>query len=155
MDALALSITDRLGPKELADMKVLLSTLSSKIGSMVLFGVVRTDKPFSEWTASDQGDALSRLRTSRFVIKRKAFYGLKRLICGLALSFVDDTKKNPYWGAMAYPGPTSDAHENAEKAFDVEKFGSIINDKVLEAKEDFGFDCIVVGSGAGNLNLYA
>lgn len=147
MHALVLVLTAKLNTAELSDIKLLLTALSTTLGSMLLFATISTT-PFSGWEASDQAEALNRLRTSRLVDKRKAFNGLKRLICGLALSFVDDTGKNPFWQAIQYPGPLPDAKKFATNKCDAENPNAFVNKSDIE-RNDIEFDCIVVGSGAG------
>ena len=147
MDSLILALTTKLSSAELSEVRLLLTALSTTLGSVLLFATATTS-PFSSWNTSDRSKALNKLRTSRLVDKRKAFNGLKRLICGLALSFIDETGNNPFWAAMGYPGPLKDSEKILKTRYPSESPNSFVNLSDLQNNQ-LEFDCIVVGSGAG------
>ena len=79
------------------------------------------------------------------MLKRMAFSSLKRLICGLAYSFLQkDLRTNPFWNEMGYPGPPSVDSSQVTPDFDTDQaFVTISENTTLE------YDVVIVGSGAG------
>jgi len=145
MDALTLAIQVKLDASERMQMKILLLTLSNSLGSSLLFQIPATT-PFTHWNTPEQTRALAKLQHSPIMLKQKTFSSLKRLICGLAYSHVKtDTNMNPFWKAMAYPGPPTLSVEPATKPdFNVDQaFMQITHDTTLN------YNVVIVGSGAG------
>mmetsp|Transcript_10605 Transcript_10605/g.14966 ORF Transcript_10605/g.14966 Transcript_10605/m.14966 type:complete len:949 (+) Transcript_10605:19-2865(+) len=92
-------------------------------------------KNFSQWTLDERIAALQDMRDSRFETRRAIFTGLKRLICGLAFTYltlteedindriknVSPMKINPFWEAMSYPGPIHWYHRSMKDTTKDEK----------------------------------
>lgn len=143
MDALTQAIQVKLDAKERLELKLLLFTLSNTLGSSLLFQIPAIS-PFTDWNTSDQTRALQKLQHSSITLKRSAFSGLKRLICGLAFSFVQTkTEVNPFWKAMQYPGPPPPV-KNRKPDFGHGAFVDVSKDDTT-----LTYDVVVVGSGAG------
>ena len=52
---------------------------------------------------------LTSMATNSVGKRREAFNGLKRFILGTAMSYIDpDTRDNPLWESLGYPGPPFD-----------------------------------------------
>lgn len=154
MDALQLTITTKLEKKEKEDIKMLLTVLSTTVGSMLVTGKVSA-QPFSAWETSMQSEALNSLKLSSIALKRCAFSGLKRLICGLALSFVnEDTNTNPFWEGIDYPGPLINITEGGTKKrvkeelnmYDFMGQGAVIDTSALKEQETIEYDCVIIVS---------
>ena len=169
---LTLVITTKLDTTERIKLTLLLYLLNSVSGTFLIFGSFKNllrFRPFSKWTLSDRTRALQGMRDSNIEIKRAAFSGLKRLICGLALTFTSqeetDRKEvnqlNPFWEAMSYPGPIHfNTREDKDKLLrDVSGHGVFSSESAPAdnpfisppkgAHETLTFDVIIVGSGAG------
>jgi choline dehydrogenase-like flavoprotein len=145
IDALTLAIQLKLNDFERLQMKLLLTTLSTTLGSALLFQIPTTTS-FIEWNAEHQSRALQKLQHSPITLKRMAFSSLKRLICGLAYSFIQkDSRTNPFWNAMNYPGPPSIEPGDVQPDFDSDQaFVTVSNDAMT-----LEYDVVIVGSGAG------
>ena len=141
--ALTEAIQVKLNSTERMQLKLFLTALSNTVASSIVFGIPSTT-PFSQWSASEQTRALQKLQHGRLTLHRNAFSGVKRLVCGLAFSFVNsETNRNPFWKAMEYPGPPP-AVKNIKPDFDTGRaFLEINQDATLE------YDVVIVGSGAG------
>lgn len=81
----------------------LLTALSTALGTSAIFGVW-TVHALAEWPVPERAKLLQRAQYSNFAVRRQAFQGLKRFLCGLAFSYTNDSGKNPFWEAMGYPG---------------------------------------------------
>ena len=108
---------------ERLEIKLLLTALSTAVGSALLIPCPPYTVAFSSRTYAQREAALNALSTSMLPPRRKAFNALKRLILGLAASHTDpDAEKegqgagagagagagsymNPFWSAAGYPGP--------------------------------------------------
>lgn len=90
----------------------LLTALSTAWGTAALCGGVGRFAALAEWPVSARSELLRSLQYSRFRMRRRAFAGVKRLLCGLAFSYTTPTtheaagpqQPNPFWEAMGYPG---------------------------------------------------
>lgn len=161
MTVLENAIQTKLSSTESHLLKLLLNIMSSVLGSMLLFGRLSI-RPFSQWSVSTQTAALKKLQTSPIQTKRKAFNGLKRLICGIAFSYVPEqamlghsSTGNPFWKAMGYPGPPQWSISPTKDAKRIKKGLSrnvqSIEKSLLNISEDVVLDCdvVIIGSGAG------
>ena len=114
------AIQEKLDPAKRSDTCLLLDILSSAIGCWLLFfpsvDLVPSGHPFAEWDREKRQMALKSLQQSSMWRKRMVFNGLKRLICGIAMSYVPENEtsngadsvrhmRNPFWAAMGYGGP--------------------------------------------------
>jgi len=152
-----------LDESKIVETKVLLSTLSTSVGTVILFGsglLAFPDRSLEERTQN-----LLDLMTSRFETKRKVFVGLKRLILGLAYSYLSEDGENDYWGSIEYEGPPivkekDKAHvEKLSGAFDGHFINSHLGDlhstQSRSSKSDsklpsvLVYDYVIIGSGAG------
>jgi len=167
--ALLNAIDKRLDPVKRSEISFLLNLLSSPMGSWLFFfpyaGLVppfaSSYLSFAEWSREKRQVALKSLQQSHLWQKRMVFNGLKRLIAGIALTFVpestngnsEDLRKNPFWSAMGYSGPyhwgiTAELDEqmiqNDTASADISlKKEAFINCSPLIELE---FDCIVIVS---------
>lgn len=132
IEAVCTAILEKIPPDVRANLLLLLRVMSNPLGcSALLCSPCAT--AFASWSLEDRVFALQRLRDSPLGKHREAFCGLKRLLCGLAFSYVvdddnrnnqdsDDDKNNsedetgtpptrepwklnPYWEHMSYSGP--------------------------------------------------
>lgn len=169
MNAVELAITEKLSAADNFKMKALLSTLSTAIGTSLVFGVV-TQHPFVEWPVSERTMLLSALQTSQQPLKRAIFSASKRLIAGLAYTYVreDDhgaalagsnAKTNPFWEYMGYPGPPQQQLQFKNKrdkndfrlAERATKKQRAVKESILSIDPnttEIECDVVVVGSGA-------
>jgi choline dehydrogenase-like flavoprotein len=135
------TITTKLSATESKKLKFLLLLLSNAVGSSVLFQRPSTTA-FSGWPRSEQTRALQNLQHSCVTQKREIFSGLKRLICGLAFSYIpSNATRNPFWDAMEYPGPPPNMKKEA--GLDPAALFQVTEDTMLD------YDIVIVGSGAG------
>jgi len=161
MAALETSIFDKVSGQESQLLRMLLSILSTMLGTMLIFGILQplwTFKSFAEYSTDEQSALLQSLKASTFQEKRKIFNGLKRLICGLAYSFVPGDgsgRGNPFWSAIGYPGPPQ-RNLSKEEDEDRMKEGAKIDFRsmagvLLDVQGDMElqFDVVIVGSGCG------
>eukprot|EP00586_Coscinodiscus_wailesii_P018901 CAMPEP_0172513800 /NCGR_PEP_ID=MMETSP1066-20121228/255483_1 /TAXON_ID=671091 /ORGANISM="Coscinodiscus wailesii, Strain CCMP2513" /LENGTH=344 /DNA_ID=CAMNT_0013294215 /DNA_START=51 /DNA_END=1082 /DNA_ORIENTATION=+ len=109
ISVLVTAINVKLTPKDRREVKIVLWLLSTWIGTLLIFWRFSGGwRSFGDWTWEERTRGLESLRRSRFGARRGLANGLKRLICGLAYSFVEDEDgggSNPYWAGMNYPGP--------------------------------------------------
>mmetsp|Transcript_21372 Transcript_21372/g.46576 ORF Transcript_21372/g.46576 Transcript_21372/m.46576 type:complete len:313 (+) Transcript_21372:59-997(+) len=175
VEAICTAILIKLPPSVRSNLLFLLKLLSNPIGTSLVLCYPCTSN-FAAWNLEDRVWALQRLRDSRLDKHREAFCGLKRLLCGVAMSYVDTTddgcdgikgKKqpwelNPYWEAMSYGGPIHsyvppkrDAELIQEGiTFDFEKHDAILDvddilDTTASGEKILTYDVVIVGSGCG------
>ncbi|XRB08568.1 long-chain-alcohol oxidase [Pycnococcus provasolii] len=122
---------------ERRDLFILLYLLSTALGTCVITTSV-VCKPFAKLNQQQRTKLLRRMATSPFPTQRKAFLALKRLMCGVATSFLDNQGSNPLARNLyGYPG------------------SSCINKLTPAPKVTFATswrrtcDVVIVGSGAG------
>lgn len=159
--ALQECILTKLHPEETYKITTLLSLLSTTLGSVIIFGDIFRVSPFVDWNLEDRTNALKSLQFSNLPQKQKAFVVLKRLICGMAFSFVKKEaggtfskhESNPFWKGI-YPGPY---HWHIPQEIDNDKIKENPNlncsNEFIEVDEDIDlvFDCIIVVSNEGFL----
>jgi hypothetical protein len=175
-NALLKAIRERLDPIKKAQFCFLLTVLSSPIGSWLFFfpyaGVAppllsfsHSSFGFAEWSREERTSALKSLQQSRLWRKRMVFNGLKRLITGIALTYVpacDDHQlvknrpRNVFWDAMGYEGPyhwgippelDDKMRLHSKSLDDVFSVDSILKLPLDRSKSDpLEFDCIVIVS---------
>ena len=161
MKALETAIFEKLPVHDSMLLRILLCVISTTIGTMLVFSTLKplwTFQSFAQHSSANQTALLQSLKCSFFQEKRKIFNGLKRLICGLAYSFVPDDgtgSGNPFWPAIGYPGPP---HRNISTEQDEKRMkegaktdframsGVMLN---VQGEEKLEFDVVIVGSGCG------
>lgn len=174
IEALCTAILEKIPQDVRANLLLLLRAMSNPVGCTALL-CFPCATAFSSWSLEDRVWALQRLRDSPLGKHREAFCGLKRLLCGLAFSFVvdDDNDKhsdevkdgtppsqqpwklNPYWEHMSYSGPihaTIPPNRDDElirrgMPFDFEVDGAILD--VDGLSDELTYDVVVIGSGCG------
>jgi choline dehydrogenase-like flavoprotein len=150
------AIANKLGS---ADRKMILSLLTmigNPIGTSVVFGTL-TLYPFAEWSVPQQTQLLQRcLLQSSLLRRRQVFSQVKRLVCGLAVGYIDpSTEVNPFWEAMGYPGPPQrrfvSPSQDATRLASATKQQLGIQQAMIGIERDTEIDCdvVIVGSGAG------
>lgn len=147
IDALTLAIQVKLYAHERFQMNLLLGMLSTTLGTFGVFQIPTTTS-FTKWSPAEQSRALQKLQHSSLTLNRKAFSSLKRLICGLAYSYINiDTNTNPFWEAMQYPGPPPALNEEpaSKPDFDTDQAFLQVNGDT----KTLTYDVVIVGSGAG------
>ena len=161
MKALETAIFEKLPVHDSMLLRILLCVISTTIGTMLVFSTLKplwTFQSFAQHSSANQTALLQSLKCSFFQEKRKIFNSLKRLICGLAYSFVPDDgtgSGNPFWPAIGYPGPP---HRNISTEQDEKRMkegaktdframsGVMLN---VQGEEKLEFDVVIVGSGCG------
>ena len=161
MKALETAIFEKLPAKDSLLLRIFLWVISTTFGTVLVFSTLTplwTFQSFAQNSLANQTALLQSLKCSHFQEKRKIFNGLKRLICGLAYSFVPEAETysgNPFWPAIGYPGPP---HRNMSTEQDEERMkqgtktdframnGVMLN---IQGSEQLVFDVVVVGSGCG------
>ena len=155
-------------PKEEAFLlEILLYLMSTVIGSALIFGSMKpiwARKAFSDYdTTEEKTAALKSLQVSRFQVKQKIFNGLKRLVCGIAFSFVPKEKNesrsarsmNPFWPGIGYQGPchwklSPEEDTRRIKEGGMVDFRSRKNVMIqVEKATSLEADVVIVGSGSG------
>ena len=139
-----------LDSQKVLEMKLLLTALSTTAGSLLLFnGGLR---PFHSRDLATRTRNIRSLMSSSIGVKRKVFVGLKRLILGLAYSYVSPEGENAHWRAIGYEGPppvlqSDKAHvDDISDAFD----GAFLNETLPSSiPKNLEFDYVIIGSGAG------
>ena len=128
IEAVCTAILQKLPSDVRTNLLRLLRVMSNPLGCSALL-CYPCASSFASWSLEDRVWALQRLRDSPLGKHREAFCGLKRLLCGLAFSYVpvgneedhdkstggeDEAampkskqpwKLNPYWEYMSYCGP--------------------------------------------------
>jgi long-chain-alcohol oxidase len=169
------AIETTLDSGERLELGLLLSALSTVVGSALLIPCPPFTVAFTNRTTTEREAALSALGESSLPPRRKAFNGLKRLILGLACSHTDPSlpattpahRLNPFWAAAGYPGPphrhsavgdatAAAAATKAAAAADAEALKQSTPEvdfaaaSILITKDTtLEYDVVVVGSGAG------
>jgi len=105
---------------------------------------------FPARTLEQRTECLYSLMTSSLEIRRKVFVGLKRLILGLALSYVDHAGKNIYWEDITYSGPPKTGQDAEFPKLHIEQISSTFKSSTVDLETvSPAYDYIVIGSGAG------
>jgi long-chain-alcohol oxidase len=155
------TILRRLPPMESFQLGILLYLLSTVIGSALVLGSIQpiwTLQAFGDFSTDERFAALRNLQHSRFQEKRKIFNGLKRLICALAYSFVqqdNEKQTNPYWASIGYDGPCHWKLSPQEDARRIRQGGledfRQRKDAMIAVTQDMDLevDVVIVGSGSG------
>jgi len=118
MRALHTSILALDAPK-IFETKALLTAIGSTAGSLALFSSM---KPFPSLSLEEREARIKGLGSSSIETKRKVFIGLKRLIMGLAMSYVSPEGHNEYWESVQYEGPPS--NDSKKEREHIEKISS-------------------------------
>ena len=130
--ALTETIATKLSATEYSQLSTVLSLLGTTVGTCLVFGTLST-AAFSNATLEQRTALLHDLQHSRLHAKRNLYQSLKRLVCGLAYSFVDtSTNQNPFWSAMGYPGPPPIKEETQREDFDTGALLEITQDTILD-----------------------
>lgn len=153
--AIEATIIQHLPKDAQAEISLLLTALSSRLGMLALCGVA---SPFFALDEAQRERCLQGLQESVLSQKRKAFSNLKSLVCVKA--FARDTSRinpnncstarNSMWAAMDFegPAPAAEAEAVTAAAGRTEFRYAMLNDTISEDMT-LNFDAVVVGSGCG------
>lgn len=130
------AIRDQANPEAQAQIKQLLTLLSTPAGTALLTGHFRrfADLPFATRERVLQGWAVSPLG-----LLRQGFQAIKRLSASLYFTRTDDQFHNPVWPALGYPGPEA---KNPARP-------KTIHPRPITEDTTLDCDVVIIGSGAG------
>jgi long-chain-alcohol oxidase len=144
-------IDEKLSSEDRTILKTFLSVISTAIGTSVVFGRP-TLHCFAEWSALEKTELLTSLQMSSLEVRRQLFANIKRLVCGIAYTYTDDTGTNPFWEFMGYPGPPAKSKDDAARVAKAARHQQGIP-KAIQTVDPFNSliecDIVIVGSGAG------
>jgi choline dehydrogenase-like flavoprotein len=149
------AIVDKMSSANSFQTQVLLTALSTAMGTSLIFGVASTSS-FVDWSIQDRIEAVRQLQYSPISHRRKIFQGLKQLLLGIALSYESAKGSNPLWKCMEYPGPPTAWQIDVVDQEQVEqatKRQEPIQRALIDATSMHGStmecDIVIVGSGSG------
>ena len=125
-------------PKDIARLKLLLSTLDSSLVSLLLSG---TPRSFAAMERETRVRVLRGWAESRLEQRRAGFQAVKRLVNVVYYTFPAKDRSHPAWREVGYPGPLPPP-PGAARAARLPTL-TVDRDTTLEC------DVVIVGSGAG------
>eukprot|EP01050_Picozoa_sp_SAG11_P026217 SAG11_NODE_6199_length_1366_cov_3.453039_1_plen_274_part_00 len=153
-ESIETAIAQRLTQAERLELTLLLTALSTRLGSALVLCCSPHRAAFSQRPLAERDAALLWLSRSYLGVHRKAFLALKRLILALCLSAVDSANQNSFWPAIRYTpiGTTQPKPATNELSAGVEERTAAIRQQLLPLPDDgasIEYDIVIVGSGAG------
>ncbi|KAJ3323117.1 hypothetical protein HDV06_002129 [Boothiomyces sp. JEL0866] len=142
---LILEYMERNVPKDkLGSIKLVLKSLSTSLGTTVISGGIAF-RPFYELTLGKREKVLNALQYSMFADLRLLFRVFRLITLIHTYGTVDGSGGNKSWNALKYEGPNIELQKNCGTSKTIWR-PEFLN---LDHADEYEYDVVVVGSGAG------